>query len=103
MDLLKAFDCIYDLLMVKLHANGFDENFLVFLLFSYLKPRKQSARVNNTYSSFQTILSGVSQGFVLGSQDGLKKFLALKEGKILSQSFVCLNFFLPTCMVFLIS
>ena len=66
MDPCKAFACIpHDLLISKLHAYGFDENSLV-LIYSYLKRRKQSVRINNTYSSFLTILSAVPQGSVLG-------------------------------------
>ena len=66
MDLSKAFDCIpHDLIIAKLHAYGFDENALV-LVYSFLKKRKQSVRMNNIYSSFQEIVSGVPQGSVLG-------------------------------------
>ncbi len=66
MDLSKAFDCIpHDLLIAKLHAYGFDEDALV-LTYSYLKRRKQSVRINNTYSSFLEVISGVPQGSVLG-------------------------------------
>ena len=66
MDLSKAFDCIpHDLLIAKLHAYGVDEDALV-LIYSYLKRRKQSVRINNTYSSFQEVISGVPQGSVLG-------------------------------------
>ena len=66
MDLSKAFDCIpHDLLIAKLHAYGFDEDALV-LTYSYLKRRKQCVRINNTYSSFQEVISGVPQGSVLG-------------------------------------
>ena len=64
MDLSK--DCIpHDLIIAKLHAHGFDENSLV-LVYSYLKKRKQSVRINSVYSSFQEIVSGVPQGSVLG-------------------------------------
>ena len=66
MNLSKAFDCIpHDLLIAKLHSYGFDENALV-RIYSNLKRRKQSVRINNTYSSFQTVLSGVPQASVLG-------------------------------------
>ena len=66
MDLSKAFDCIpHDLFIAKLHAYGFEEDALV-LTYSYLKRRKQSVRINNTYSSFQEVISGVPQGSVLG-------------------------------------
>ena len=65
-DLSKAFDCIpHELVIAKLHAYGFDENALV-LVYSNLKKRKQRVRINNVYSSFQEIVSGVPQGSVLG-------------------------------------
>ena len=56
---------LYDLLIANLHAYGFDEDALV-LSYSYLKRRKQSVRLNNTYSSFLEVISGVPQGSVLG-------------------------------------
>ena len=66
MDLSKAFDCIpHDLLIAKLHAYGFNEDALV-LTYSYLKRQKQSFRINNTYSTFLEVISGVPQGSVLG-------------------------------------
>ena len=66
MDLSKAFDCIpHELLIAKMDANGFSENALTFF-FYYLKRRKQSVQINNTYSIFQLLLSGVLQGSILG-------------------------------------
>ena len=66
MDISKAFDCIpHDLLIAKLSAYGFHEDALVYI-YSYLKRRQQSVRINNTYSTFQLVLSGVPQGSVLG-------------------------------------
>ena len=62
MDLSKAFDCIsHDLLIAKMEACGFNEDFLTFL-HSYLKRRKQSVNINNVHSIFQILLSGVPQG-----------------------------------------
>ena len=66
MDLSKAFDCIpHELLIAKMDAYGFSENALTFF-FSYLKRRKQSVQINNAYSIFQLLLSGVPQGSILG-------------------------------------
>ena len=67
MDLSKAFDCIpHELLIAKMDAYDFSENPLTFF-FSYLKRRKQSVQINNTYSIFQLLLSGVTQSSILGS------------------------------------
>ena len=36
------------------------------LILSYLKNRKQCVRINNTYSSFENIITGVPQGLTVG-------------------------------------
>ena len=61
MDLSKAFDCIpHDVLIAKLHAYGFNKKPLTFL-YSYLKHRKQSAKIR------KLLLSGAPQRSILGS------------------------------------
>ena len=52
------------MLIAKLHAYGFDEDALV-LTYAYLKRRNQRVWINNTYSSFLEVLSGVHKGSVL--------------------------------------
>ena len=66
MDLSKAFDTIYDgLLIAKLNAYGFDKNALK-LVKSYLSDRWQRVKINTSYSSWSALLLGVPQGSVLG-------------------------------------
>ena len=66
-DLSKTFDCIPDdLLITKLEAYGFSEDFHSFL-HSYLKRRKKSVNINNVHSMFQILHSGVPQSSILGT------------------------------------
>ena len=66
MDLSKAFDCIpHDLIIAKLAAYGFKRETLR-LIYSYLKGRKQCVKINNTYSDYNEIISGIPQGSILG-------------------------------------
>ena len=66
MDLSKAFDCIpHDLLIAKLSAYGVDKIALKYI-YSYLKKRQHCVRINNIYSSFEEIISGVPQGSIVG-------------------------------------
>ena len=61
----QSFDCIpHDLLISNLHNYGFSENSLTFF-YSYLKRRKQNVKINNTYSFFKELLSGVPQDPIL--------------------------------------
>ena len=65
-DLSKAFDCInHELLTAKLEAYGFSHSSLKYI-YSYLSERKQRTKVNNSYSSWSYISSGVPQGSILG-------------------------------------
>ena len=64
-DLSKAFDCLlHDLLLAKLNAYGFSmADFR--LIQHYLSNRKQKAKINAEYSSWEEILFGVPQGSIL--------------------------------------
>ena len=65
-DLSKAFDCLnHELLTAKLDAYGFDHTALTYID-SYLTGRKQRTKVNNSFSSWSDILSGIPQGSILG-------------------------------------
>ena len=60
MDLSKAYDTLdHDLLIAKLHANGFGKDTLRFIK-SYLSDRWQRVKVNTSYSTWTELLKGVS-------------------------------------------
>ena len=62
-NLSKAFDCVpHDLLIVKFEAYDINENLLAYHQ-SYLSNKKQCVRINNVTSDFETVISGVPQGW----------------------------------------
>ena len=65
-DLSKAFDFLnHELLIAKMDAYGFDRKALL-LIASYLSNRKHRIKVNNSFSTWNDILSGIPQGSNLG-------------------------------------
>ena len=66
MDLSNAFDCVpHDLLLAKLAAYGIVDS-LILCIHSYLLNRKQCVCINNILSEFKKIISGVTQGSIVG-------------------------------------
>ena len=66
MDLSKAFDTIkHELLLGKLHVYGFSKKALK-LVHNYLRNRWNRTKINKDFSTWQELLQGVPQGYVLG-------------------------------------
>ena len=66
MDFAKAFDKVpHQRLLNKMSAYGIEGNLLKWIS-SFLSERCQRVKVNNSYSSFSTVNSGIPQGSVLG-------------------------------------
>ena len=62
----KGFDCIdHELLIVKLHAYGFDIKSLE-LIHSYLHDRIQRVKINFSFSHWSNVESGIPQGSIKG-------------------------------------
>ena len=63
--LSKTFDCLsYDLLIAKLNACKFST--VVITVQNYLLTHKKRTKINSDFSSWEEILFGVPQGFILG-------------------------------------
>ena len=55
----------HDLLVAKWHACDISLKLATFI-YSNLNPRKQNVKIHDAFRSFQTLLSGVPQGSILG-------------------------------------
>ena len=65
-DISKAFDCLsHDLLIAKLRVHGLDIDSLNILQY-YLSNCKKRTKVDSFYSSWEAILSGVTQESIFG-------------------------------------
>ena len=65
-DLSKVFDCLHhDLLTAKLEAHGFGHSSLI-LIYNYPSGRIQRTKVNDVYSEWNELETGVPQVSILG-------------------------------------
>jgi len=65
-DLEKAFDKVpHKILIHKLKAYNLDPQVVEWII-SFLYNRKQRIRLNNTFSEWKQVISGIPQGFILG-------------------------------------
>ena len=65
-DFSKVFDCMpHNLLIAKLSECGLNSDSFRYI-YSYLKDRKQCIQINNEQSEFDTTISGVPKGSILG-------------------------------------
>ena len=66
LDFRKAFDRVsHERLLYKVHQMGIEGKLLQWIS-SFLSDRKQRVKVNNSYSGWESVTSGVPQGSVLG-------------------------------------
>ena len=66
MDLSRAYDCItHELLIAKLEVYGLHKDYLN-LLADYFSRRKQRTKISSVLSKWWKIISGNSQGSILG-------------------------------------
>ena len=66
LDFSKAFDTVpHQRLLTKLNAYGIDGNLLKWIE-SFLSERRQRVRVNQSYSNYSPVSSGIPQGSILG-------------------------------------
>ena len=56
---------MYDWLIAKLEAYGFDKDFLNFIC-NYLSGREQIIKINSSFSTWSKTKNGVPQGSILG-------------------------------------
>ena len=66
LDFVKAFDKVpYQRMLTKFNSHGIGGNFLLWIQ-SWLTGRRQKVRLNNEFSDWCDVLSGVLQGSVFG-------------------------------------
>ena len=66
MDLSKAFDSLnHELLLTKINVYGLDSNSVIFMK-SYLINRLERCKINNSFSEWGKVLTGVPQDSILG-------------------------------------
>jgi len=95
-DFEKAFDKVHHLLLKKLQSYNLNVNVIQWI-WSFLCYRKQRVKINDGYSEWTDVISGIPQGTILGS---VLFIIYINDLPQICEQFICIYLFADDSKLF---